>query len=63
VPITGAACGICMAEQAMPFITALTIRTRSPTSTNYEGTPVGIVDGYASVLSCCSTATRGTFSV
>jgi hypothetical protein len=69
VPDTGIACGICMAgvvcvaEQAMPFIIALTICTRSLASTNYGGTLVGIVDGCASVLSCYSAATRGTSSV
>ena len=46
-------------EPAMPFITALTIHM-SPASTYYGGTLVGIVDGCASDLSCCPTATEGT---
>jgi hypothetical protein len=67
--VIGAACGICMlgvvcvAEPAMPSITALTICTRSPASTYCGDTPVGIVDGCASDLSCCSAATGGTPSV
>jgi hypothetical protein len=69
MPITGAACRICMAkvvcvaEPTMPFITALTICTRSHVSIYYEGTLVGIVDNCASNLSCCSAITRGTSSV
>jgi hypothetical protein len=69
VLVIGAACGICVvgvfcvAEPAMPSITALTICTRSPASTYCRGTPVGIVDGYASDLSYCSAATGGTSSV
>jgi len=67
--VIGAACGICMlgvvcvAEPVMPSITALTICTRSPASTYCGDTPVGIVDGCASDLSCCSAATGGTPSV
>jgi hypothetical protein len=67
--VIGAACGICMvgvvcvAEPTMPSITALTICTRSPASTYCGGKPVGIVDGCASDLSCCSAATGGTPSV
>jgi len=52
-----------VATPAMPSITALTICTRSPASTYCGGTPVGIVDGCASDLSCCSAATGGTPSV
>jgi len=64
-----AACGICVvgvdcvAEPAMPSITALTICTRSPASTYCGGTPVGMVDGCASDPSCCSAATGGTPSI
>jgi hypothetical protein len=69
VLVIGAAYGICVvgvfcvAEPAMPSITALTICTRSPASTYCRGTPVGIVDGCASDLSYCSAATGGTSSV
>jgi len=65
VPVIEAASGICVvrvvcvAELAMPFITTLTICTRS-LATYCRGTLVGIVDSCASDLSCCSTATRGT---
>ncbi|KAB5519752.1 hypothetical protein DKX38_024071 [Salix brachista] len=64
--VIGATCGICVvgvvrvAEPAMPSITALTICARSPVSTYYGGTPVGIADGCISDLSCCSVATGGT---
>jgi hypothetical protein len=54
---------VCVTEPAMPSITALTICTRSLASTYCEGTLVGIVDGCASDLSCCSIATGGTSSV
>ena len=47
----------------MPSITTFTICTRSPVSTYCGGTLIGIVDGYASDLFCCSAATGGTFSV
>jgi len=69
VLVIGAACGICVvgvvcvAKLAMPSNTALTIYTRSPASTYCGGTPVGIVDGCPSDLSCCSAATRGTSSI
>jgi len=54
---------VCVAKPAMPSITAFTICTRSLASTYYGGTPIGIVDGCASDLSCCSAATGGTPSV
>jgi hypothetical protein len=54
---------VCVAELVKPFITTLTIYTRSLASTHYGGTPVGIVNSCASDLSCCSAATGGTSSV
>jgi hypothetical protein len=51
---------VCVAELAMPSITALTICTRSLASTYCGGTPVGIGDGCASDLSCSSVATGGS---
>jgi len=67
--VIGAACGICavgvvcVTKPVVPSITALTICTRSLASTYCGGTPVGIVDGCASDLSCCSAATGGTPSI
>jgi hypothetical protein len=49
---------VCVTELAMPSITNLTIYTRSHASTYCGGTLVGIVDGCAFDLSCCSAATR-----
>jgi len=67
--LLGATCRICVAgtacviELAMPFITTLIIWTRSPGSTHSMGTPIGKVDGCASVFSCCPIFARGISSI
>ena len=60
MPVIGAAYRICVAgvvcvtKLAMSSITALTICIRSPAFTYCGGTPVGIIDGCSSNISCCN---------